>query len=587
MTTPLEDLRYGLSVSGQDPSAIGEAVGAVVTAALRRPDQLLRSWAELALSQATVAGNVLRRYAGADPPPVAAPPTGDKRFSDPAWQANPMLRAVMEGYLVRSRWWLDLVEASRLPDRERQKARLGLQAIFDALAPSNVPWLNPAVVKEAVDTGGLSLLRGFGTFVEDVVRHGGRPQQVDTSPFELGRNLGATPGRVVYRNELIELLAFEPQTETVHEVPLLCSPPWINKYYVMDLAPGRSFIEYAVKNGFQVFCISYRNPDASMAELRMDDYLRLGLLAALDRVAELTGSPRVNLFSLCLGGTLSGIALAYLTARGQAGRVGAAAFTNTLLDFSEPGALGAFTDESTIARLEERMRRRGFLESSVMAGTFDWLRGNDLVWNYVVSNWYMGRKPPAFDILTWNADSTNMPFAMHSQYLRTCYLENQLAEGRLVIDGTPIDLGAVETPVYVLGAEADHIAPWRSTYRTTQLVGGESRFTLTSSGHIAGIVNPPGSPKARCWTRDDCPPDADEWRAGAIEHHGSWWEHWLPWAAERSGGLVEPPRLPDGEPAPGRYVRNQSGPPVPGPVRSRSGRRRAVAVRAAISTPAG
>jgi polyhydroxyalkanoate synthase len=565
----LEDLRYGLDLSGQDPAAIGEALWAVVTAALRNPDRLLRAGAELALDQSTVAGNALRRYAGAEPDAIAAPLAGDKRFGDPAWQQNPMLRAVVESYVLTGRWWIDLVDEAGLPDRERRKARFGVQLLLDAMAPSNVPWLNPSVVKAAVDSGGLSLVRGFATFVEDMARNQGRPRQVDTSPFELGRNLGATPGRVVYRNELIELLAFEPQTEKVFEVPLLCSPPWINKYYVMDLAPGRSFIEHAVRNGFQVFTISYRNPDESMAEMRMDDYLRLGLLAALDLVPKLTGSPTVNLFSLCLGGTLSGMALAYLTARGQGSRVGAAAFTNTLLDFSEPGDLGIFTDESTIARLEERMRRRGYLESSVMASTFDWLRGNDLVWSYVVSNWYMGRKPPPFDILTWNGDSTNMPCAMHSQYLRTCYLENRLAEGRMEVEGTRLDLAAVKTPVFVLGAEADHIAPWRSTYRTTQLFSGEARFTLTSSGHIAGIVNPPGNPKARHWTREDCPPDPDEWRAGATEHQGSWWDHWVPWAAERSGATVDPPSLPKGEPAPGRYVHNQSGPPVPGPARNR------------------
>jgi polyhydroxyalkanoate synthase subunit PhaC len=561
----IEDLKYGLTLSGQDPARINRAIGSVMTSAVMHPRHLALALADLAVSQGTVARATAQRWFGATPDPVATPMPGDRRFGDRAWQDNPLLRGILESYLVNSRWWLDLVDSAEVDEPVRRKARFGLGFLIDALAPSNAPWLNPAVWKEAIDTGGLSALRGLSNLTEDLVRNEGRPRQVDTSSFEIGRNLAATPGRVVFRNELIELLAYEPQTEKVFEIPLICSPPWINKYYVMDLAPDRSFIEHAVRSGFRVFCISYRNPDAGMAGLTMDDYLLAGILPATDRVAEITGSPVVNLFALCLGGTLAGITLGYLAAKSQANRIGCVSFTNTLLDFGEPGDLGIFTDEAAVAAMEQKMKRKGYLEASAMAGTFDWLRGNDLVWGYVVSNWYMGKKPPAFDLLAWNADSTNMPATMHSQYLRSCYLENQLAAGEMVINGTPIDLSAVRTPAYVVGAEVDHIAPWRSTYRTTQLLGGENCFTLTSSGHIAGIVNPPGNPKSQYWTRSDCPPDADEWRVGAETHQGTWWEDWVAWASLRSGKSIESSPLASGEPAPGRYVRGQGGPPIPPP----------------------
>jgi polyhydroxyalkanoate synthase len=431
------------------------------------------------------------------------------------------------------------------------------------MAPTNVPWLNPVVVREAMKSGGDSLVRGMENFLEDVRSNQGRPRQVGSSSFELGRNIGATPGRVVLRNELMELIAYEPQTAKVYSEPILCSPPWINKYYIMDLAPGRSYIEWAVTHGFTVFCISYRNPDASMAKFTMDDYLRLGILTALDRIQEITGAPRVNIAALCLGGTLAVLALAYLAAKGQSGRVGWTTLTNSLIDFSAPGDLGVFTDESTIERLEQRMNDRGYLEADAMSGTFDWMRANDLIWNYVVSNWFMGKKPPAFDILAWNGDSTRMPAAMHSQYLRSCYLNNLLVKpNAFTILGMPIDLGKIRTPLYVLGAESDHIAPWRSAYRTTQLAGGEATFVLTSSGHVAGIVNPPGNPKASYWTSGVVPKgtDADAWRAGAAKVAGSWWEHWVAWAQPRSGKSVAPPQLPAGDPAPGRYVRDETGP---------------------------
>ncbi|MHB8153001.1 MAG: PHA/PHB synthase family protein [Vulcanimicrobiaceae bacterium] len=555
---PPEELSYGLDVTGLDPASLGDALRAVITDALTDPLRMGTWMTSFAFAQQTVGINFLRRLSG-DAATQAVWGPADKRFTDAAWTGNPFLATLLDDYATRTKAALDLVDTSRLPEATKRKARFLVTLLNDASAPSNLPWMNPAVIKEAMETGGASLMRGAQNYLDDVAHNNGQPRQVDAAAFELGRNIACTPGRVVFRNELIELLAFAPQTPEVHAIPLLCSPPWINKYYIMDLAPGRSFIEWAVQHGHQTFAISYRNPDASMSAFGMDDYLRLGILSALDVVQEITGAPQVNIAALCLGGTIATIALAYLAAIGQGDRVAGATLTNALVDFSEPGDLGVFTDETTIARLERKMNERGYLDSKEMAGTFDWMRANDLVWSYVVNNWFMGRKPPAFDILAWNGDSTRMPAAMHSQYLRSCYLHNLLVvPGAFTIAGVPIDLGKITTPLFVLGAENDHIAPWRATYLTTQHVAGESLYTRTNAGHIAGIVNPPGGKKSVHWTKPvEHGEDADAWLAGAQQHQGSWWQTWAIWAEDHGGGRVPALSLPDGgEPAPGVYVRD-------------------------------
>jgi polyhydroxyalkanoate synthase subunit PhaC len=549
-----EDITYGLGLAGVDPGAL---TGALAEAGLRfaaRPDLVARSLGELALEEGAVALDVARALLGADGELRVQPDPGDRRFADRAWRENPFLRGAAESYLVASRWAERTLDATQLPELKARKARFALRLLVDAASPSNAIWAHPSVLKEAIDTGGLSLARGFANFLEDLVRHGGRPRQVDPGAFEVGKTLAATPGRVVFRNHLIELIAYEPQTETVFAQPLLYSPPWVNKYYVMDLAPGRSFVEYAVGEGFTVFAISYRNPDESMAKLRLDDYLRDGLLAALEQAAAITGASQVNVFGVCLGGTLTAMALGLLAARGEQERVGSATLVNTLVDFSDPGEIAVFTDEQAIERIERRTSRRGYLKASEMAAAFTWMRGNDLVWSYVVSSWGMGKRPAPFDILAWNADGTRLPAAMHSQFLRACYLENRLVQGSLELDGTAVELAHVETPLYVLGCERDHIAPWRTVYATTQNAGGERRFVLAKSGHIAGMVVPPGSPKAAFWTGEDLPPDPAQWLGGASLHEGSWWEDWAAWASARSGERVAPPVLPAGEPAPGSYV---------------------------------
>jgi len=378
----------------------------------------------------------------------------------------------------------------------------------------------------------------------------------------VGVNMALSPGKVVLRNELMELIQYAPSTEEVHEVPLLFSPPWINKYYIMDLAPGKSLIEWALQHGHTRFAISYRNPDASMRDLDFEDYLRQGPLDAVRVVREITGAPAINTLSVCLGGTLTAIGLAHHAAIGDRS-IKSATFMNTLTDFSAPGALGVFTDEATIAGLEKQMAKKGFLDSDKMAHTFDALRANDLVFQYVVNNWLLGKKPPAFDLLVWNKDSTRMPAKMHSRYLRSCYLNNEFARGEFEIDAQKLEPGKVDIETYVLSAVDDHIVPWVSGYKTTQLLGGHPRYVLSTSGHIAGIVNPPG-PKAKHWTNDALPADPREWKDAAQLHEGTWWEDWAAWIAKQGGPKVAARRQlgskdhPPIEPAPGSYVRTRT-----------------------------
>jgi polyhydroxyalkanoate synthase len=413
-------------------------------------------------------------------------------------------------------------------------------------------------MKRAVDTGGASVTRGMQTFLDDVANNKGMPRQIDPDAFAVGRDLAITPGKVVYRNDQMELIQYASRTDTVYETPLLMSPPWINKYYIMDLAPGRSFVEWAVDHGHTVFAISYRNPDQTHRHWSLDDYLLNGPIAALDVMREITGAERANIAGLCLGGTLTTALRAYLAAAGE-DRIASTTLLNTLVDFSRPGRLGAFTDKASIERLEKRMSERGFLEASEMMGIFTFMRSNDLVWNYAVNNWLMGEDPQPFDILAWNADSTRMPANMHSFYLRSCYLGNELSQGTMELAGTLLDPRSINGDFYVLGAIEDHIAPWEGSYLTTQVLpNADVRYVLSAAGHIAGIVNPP-NPKAWYRTGDAHPADPKEWFDASTKHEGSWWEDWAEWLGARSGERVKPPRMgsrkhrPKGD-APGTYV---------------------------------
>jgi polyhydroxyalkanoate synthase len=541
-----------------DPANFGGSLLSVIARAARRPAEVAAAGLQFGTTLARIWPVATSRWLGSEVAPPVPVDARDRRFADPAWDDNPGYFAVRQAYLAARRLSEDLLAAGRGNSLADQKAQLAVGFSFDALAPTNFLATNPAAIKRAFETGGASLLAGARNLLDDLAHNGGRPRQVDTAPFELGRNLAATPGRVVFRNDLMELIQYAPQAKRVRSVPLLASPPWINKYYVMDLAPGRSFIEWAAQHRRTVFAISYRNPDASMRDVTLDDYLIHGPRIALDVISDITGSGTVDIVGLCLGGALTAMLAAYLAGTGDA-RIGSITLLNTLLDYSEPGVLGAFADEQTISRLETEMARTGVMEGAKMAGTFDALRANDLIFNYVVSNWLMGKSPPAFDILAWNADSTRLPAAMHSFYLRTLYAHNQLAKGEMELCGQQLSLADVKNDTYIVGAVNDHIVPWPSSYKATGMLGGSVRYVLSSGGHIAGIVNPPG-PKAWYEVAQRNPEDAARWREAAEKHSGSWWQDWASWADERAGRLGPAPpmgseRYPALGEAPGDYVR--------------------------------
>jgi polyhydroxyalkanoate synthase len=542
-----------------DPVSLLRSLASASAALAKNPLGLAAANTRLAIGlgaalRAATAGALGREMTG-----PMSPASGDKRFADVAYADNPMYFLLAQEYLLGSQLVAELLDAAGLKGTDDKKARFAAKFIVDALAPTNTLFGNAAAIRRAFDTGGKSVVSGAQNMLDDMRHNGGWPSQVDTSGFEVGVNMAATPGAVVYRSDLIELIQYEPQTKRVHSVPLLFCPPWINKYYIMDLAPGKSLIEWAVQHGHTCFAISYRNPDASMRDLGFEDYLRQGPLDAVRVVREITGAPQVNTVSLCLGGTLTAIGLAHNAAIGDRS-IKSATLLNTHTDFTNPGTLGVFTDEATIAGLEKQMAKQGFLDSDTMSRTFDALRANDLVFNYVENNWLLGQNPPAFDLLVWNNDSTRMPAKMHSQYLRSCYLNNEFARGEFKIDGQKLDPADVTIDTYVLSAVDDHIVPWVSGYKTTQLLGGNNRFVLSTSGHIAGVVNPPG-PKPKHWTNDTHPADPQEWKDTATLHDGTWWEDWAKWVATRGGpkvaasGKLGSDDHPPIEAAPGSYVR--------------------------------
>ena len=539
-----------------DTPEFGKAMGAALIRSAAHPVSLTTASVTFASSLVKLAPGSVARMLGRK---SATPEVSDRRFADAAWDDNPAYYALRGAYLAACKLGEDVLLAGSGSDVGDAKARLAFQILADSLAPTNFLLTNPAALRRAAQTGGRSVVAGMSNFLSDMVSNGGKPRQVDNSSFELGRNLAATPGKVVFRNDLMELIQYTPQTAQVHAVPLLAVPPWINKYYVMDLAPDRSFLEWAVQHERTVFVISYRNADDTMRDVTMDDYLSRGALAALEIVTDITGSEKVDLVGLCIGGAMTAMTAAYL-GHDETSPVGTITLLNTLLDYTDPGALGAFTDERSVARLETQMARTGFLDGSQMAGTFDALRPNELIFNYVVSNWLMGETPPAFDILSWNADSTRMPAKMHAFYLRSLYVNNLLATDDLELAGRRLRLADAVGEAYVVGAINDHIVPWTASYAATHLLGGAVRYVLTSGGHIAGIVNPP---RAKSWYQVgiDSPADPEDWRSAATRHGGSWWEDWSIWSSQRAGALGSPPSVgsvehPAQGDAPGTYIRS-------------------------------
>ena len=541
-----------------DAAGLGASTFSVLRRAATKPtataSAAMRFWTSMAMAGPVAAA----RWMGMDAPPPVPVPESDKRFADRTWSDNPAFFAIRQAHLATSRLVSDLLEAGSGNAVDDAKAALATGFLLDALAPTNFLLTNPAALKRVFETGGASLVAGASHFVDDVLNNNGRPRQVDTRPFRVGENLAATPGKVVFRNDLMELIQYAPQTPKVHAIPVLASPPWINKYYVMDLAPDRSFLEWAVKHERTVFAISYRNPDASMGGTTLDDYLIHGPREALDVIAEITGSPKIDIIGLCLGGALTAMLAAYLAEKGD-DRIGSITLLNTLLDYSEPGVLGAFTDEKTVRRLEKQMAEKGVLEASQMAGTFDLLRANDLIFSYVVSNWLMGQEPPAFDILAWNGDSTRMPSAMHSFYLRSLYMRNELARGELELLGQELSLSSVKNDTYVVGAINDHIVPWHGSYKTVR-ADGRQRTLRALQRRAHRRHRQPARPEGLARGGRTTPAgDPEAWRRGNSKHRGSWWEDWTTWSESRAGELIKPPHMgsrqhPAIADAPGEYV---------------------------------
>jgi polyhydroxyalkanoate synthase len=499
------------------------------------------------------------RMMGLQTQPVAEPAKGDARFKDEDWSSNFLFDHIKQSYLIAARHIQQAVaKVEGLPPESEKKVAFFTRQYVDALAPSNFLLTNPQVLRETLQSGGQNLVRGLNNLLSDIEKGGGqlRISMTDESAFQLGRNVATTPGKVVHQTPLMQLIQYQPTTSEVYRRPLVIIPPWINKYYILDLREKNSFIRWAVAQGHTVFVLSWVNPDASLAQKGFDDYMREGALAAFDAVEKVTGERDINAIGYCLGGTLLGATLGYLANTNQ-DRVASATFFVSLLDFSEPGELGVFIDEEQVASLEKKMNERGYLEGSEMAGTFNLLRANDLVWSFVVNNYLLGKDPFPFDLLYWNADSTRMPARMHSFYLRNMYIKNLLGEpGGIELDGVPIDLQAVKVPAYFISTVEDHIAPWRSTYKGAKYLGGPVRFVLGGSGHIAGIVNPPAAKKYHYWLNDALPPTPEEWFASAKQVPGSWWEDWQAWIDRQNGGDKVPARSPQNpiEDAPGRYA---------------------------------
>ena len=550
-----------------DPLNIGGTFSELAGKLTADPGRLASVQLPLWQDYAALWHNTARRMLGGEAEPVATPDKDDRRFKDAAWDEIEVFNFIKQSYLLTARWIQSTVSGvDGLDAKSANKVDFYTRQFINALSPSNFLVTNPEILRATAESGGQNLLDGLGNLLRDLERGDGRLSinMTDASAFEVGGNIAVTPGKVVFRNDLLELIQYTPVTEKVYQRPLLIMPPWINKFYILDLRQDNSLIKWAVDQGLTVFVISWVNPDGAFADKTFDDYMMEGPLAALEAIEQATGERQVNVIGYCIGGTLLAGTLAYMAATPETkwhGRVRSATFLASMVDFEEPGELGVFIDEEQLAHLGERMDEKGYLEGRDMATTFNLMRDNDLIWSFVVHNYLLGKAPFPFDLLYWNSDSTRMPAAMHKFYLRTMYLENKLVEpGGISLDGVPIDLRRIEVPVYILSTREDHIAPWKSTYAATQLYRGPARFVLSASGHIAGVVNPPAGNKYGYWTNDDIPERPDSWLDGAAEHDGSWWPDWMKWVRKHAGRKTTPARIPgDGalaamEDAPGSYV---------------------------------
>jgi polyhydroxyalkanoate synthase len=549
-----------------DPFHVAPAFGEVMGRLAGQPDRLLRAQADLYGRYMDLWRSAARGIGGEAQNPVAVPAKGDKRFGDPEWSSNPIFDTIKQSYLITSGWLNDLVSGVEgVEPLTKRRVEFFTRMLTDAFSPSNFLLSNPAALREAMQTNGESIARGMENFAQDLERGGGQLSisQTDLAQFKVGENVATAPGKVIFQNDIIQILQFTPTTDTVCEIPLLIFPPWINKFYILDLRPENSMIRWLTGQGLSVFVTSWVNPDTKLAAKTFEDYLNQGVYAAIDAVTRQAGCKSVNAVGYCIGGTILSCALAHMAARGDK-RVKSATFFAAQQDFSEAGDLLIFADEAWLKDLEGRMDAAGgVLAGQTMAETFNALRANDLIWSFFVSNYLMGKEPKPFDLLFWNSDQTRMPKALHLFYLRKFYAQNALAKGELDLAGEHLDLGRVKTPIFVQSSKEDHIAPARSVYKGARLFGGPVAFTLAGSGHIAGVINAPAAHKYQHWTNDKLPPSLEAWMEGAEEHPGSWWPHWASWLKAKSGGQV-PARDPAKGPlkpledAPGSFVKVRS-----------------------------
>ncbi len=561
---PREEGELRDQVAEQITDAV-KSIGQVAEYWLADPKRTIEAQTSLMQSYLDIWASAVKRLSGEEAPRPVSPAPNDARFKDPDWSANPFFDAMKQAYLATAHWADRMVkEAVGIDPHTRHKAEFYVKQIANAVSPSNFVLTNPELWRETLSSNADNLVRGMKMLSEDIAAGGGvlRIRQTDGSQFEVGKNLATTPGKVVFENELIQLIQYSPSTENVLAVPLLFVPPWINKFYVLDLGPEKSFLKWIVDQGITIFVISWVNPDARLAAKGFADYMQDGIIAALEVVKEITNEPKAHVTGYCVGGTLLATTLAWLAAKGEE-RAVSATFLTTQVDFTHAGDLKVFVDEAQLQALEKKMSETGYLDASKMANAFNLLRSNDLIWPYVVNNYLKGKAPFPFDLLYWNSDSTRLPAANHSFYLRNCYLENRLSSGEMEIAGAKIDLKKVMAPVYQLATREDHIAPAKSVFLGSKFFGGPVRFVLSGSGHIAGVVNPPAKRKYQFWTGGEVAGELEHWIEKATEHPGSWWPDWFIWLEGH-----DPRRVPAREPgsakykpiedAPGRYVKVKS-----------------------------
>ncbi len=546
-----------------DPLSIGNTFLELTSKMMADPAKVVKAqmslWQDYLQLWQTTAGRLM----GQQVPPLIEADKADKRFKDDAWEENDVFNYIKQSYLLTSRWLMEAVrDVEGLDPKTKDKVEFYTRQFVSALSPTNFALTNPEVIRATIETKGENLVNGLKNLLNDMERGKGsvRISQTQYDKFVIGKNIATTPGKVIFRNEMMELIQYSPLTTDVVKRPLLFVPAWINKFYIVDLREKNSWVRWAVDQGHTVFMISWINPDEKLAQKSFEDYVLQGPVTAVDVIEQATGEKEINAVGYCIGGTLLAASLAYLAAKGD-DRIKTGTFFTTMLDFSEPGELGVFIDEATISYLEGKMAERGFLDAAEMATTFNMLRENDLIWSFVVNNYLLGNDPFPFDLLYWNSDSTRMPYAMHSFYLRNFYQTNKLVEpGGISLAGEPIDLRKINVPAYFVSAREDHISPWKSNYRGMLNMSGTKRFTLAASGHIAGVINPPAAKKYCYWVNPKTPENPDEWLAASSQKDGSWWPDWDAWTKKLSGKEMVPARQPGSDKmppicdAPGPYV---------------------------------